>query len=159
VAGSKGSVVPIWRDLAAKKMPIPINNVNATRFWFDMKDVVAFATDVLEQMDYVSGGEIFVPKLPSVKIMDLFHAMFTNHDFSVNGDRVGDKLHEVMILADEMKHTLDAADKFIILPQDPHWEYAKPKGVTCNGRPSYSSDSNSEFLDIQTIKERLQKIG
>lgn len=160
VAGSKGSVVPMWRELAQKKMPIPITNVNATRFWFDMKDVVAFATDVLEQMDYVSGGEIFVPKLPSVKIMDLFHAMFTNHDFSITGDRVGDKLHETMILADEMKHTLDAADKFIILPQDPHWDYTvKPKGVTCNGRQSYASDTNAEFLNIEEIKERLQKVA
>ncbi len=159
VAGSKGSVVPIWRSLAEKKMPIPINNANSTRFWFDMKDVVVFATEVLEQMDYVSGGEIFVPKLPSVKIMDLFHAMFANHDFSITGDRVGDKIHETLILADEMKHTLDATDKFVILPQDPHWEYLKPKGQTCNGRPSYESGTNTEFLTIEEIKARLQEIG
>jgi UDP-N-acetylglucosamine 4,6-dehydratase len=124
-----------------------------------MKDVVAFATEVLESMDYVSGGEIFVPKLPSVRIMDLFHAMFTNHDLSITGDRIGDKVHEIMVLADEMKHTLDATDKFIILPQDPHWEYVFPKGVNCNGRPSYDSGSNTEFLTIQEIKERLQKIA
>jgi len=159
VAGSKGSVIPIWKDLAAKKIPIVINNVNATRFWFDMKEVVNFATETLETMDYVSGGEIFVPKLPSIRIKDLFHAMFTNNDFSISGDRVGDKVHETLILSDEMKHTLDTTDKFIILPQEPHWEYLKPKGVSCNGRPNYSSDSNSEFLDIEAIKERLQKIG
>ena len=159
VAGSKGSVIPYWKDLAIKKMPIPITNVASTRFWIDMKYVVTFATEVLEQMDYVSGGEIFVPKLPSFKIMDLFHAMYTNHDFSIIGDRVGDKIHETLILADEMKHTLDAADKFIIIPQDPHWEYTKPKGVNCNGRPSYDSGSNPEFLNTEEIQERLQKIG
>jgi FlaA1/EpsC-like NDP-sugar epimerase len=159
VAGSKGSVIPIWRELASKKIPIIINNVNATRFWFDMEGVVNFATEVLEQMDYVSGGEIFVPKLPSVRIMDLFRAMFPLNDFSINGDRVGDKVHETMVLSDEMRHTVDATDKFIIIPQEPHWEYLKPKGASCNGRPSYSSDTNPEFLTIQTIKERLQKIG
>lgn len=159
VAGSKGSVVPIWRELAIKKIPVPINNPNATRFWFDMKDVVTFATEVLEQMDYVSGGEIFVPKLPSVKVIDLFHAMFHNHDFCVNGDRIGDKLHETMILAEEMKHTIDATDKFIILPQEPNWEYNQPKGVKCGSRPSYDSGTNTEFLSITEIKERLQKVG
>ena len=159
VAGSKGSVIPIWKDLAAKKIPIVINNVNATRFWFDMKEVVKFATEVLEEMDYISGGEIFVPKLPSVKIMDLFRAMYPLNDFSINGDRVGDKVHEVLVLSDEMKHTVDAVNKFIILPQNPNWEYLKPKGVSCNGRPNYASDTNSEFLDIETIKERLEKIS
>ncbi|MFA5341873.1 MAG: SDR family NAD(P)-dependent oxidoreductase [Clostridia bacterium] len=159
VAGSKGSVVPAWKELSVKKIPIPINNPNATRFWFDMKDVVTFATGVLEQMDYVSGGEIFVPKLPSVKIMDLFHAMFEHQEFTINGDRVGDKLHETMILADEMKHTIDLGDKYIILPQDPHWEYVPIKGEKCNGRPSYDSGNNSEFLSINDIKERLSKIG
>jgi len=159
VAGSKGSVVPLWRDYAAKRMPIPINNANSTRFWFDMKDVVAFATEVIESMDYMSGGEIFVPKLPSVRIMDLFHAMFPNHDFSITGDRIGDKIHEIMVLADEMKHALDLGDKFIILPEDPKWRYEKPKGVSCNGRSSYDSGSNAEFLTIPEIKERLQKIG
>ena len=160
VAGSKGSVIPMWRDYASKKIPIPINNVNSTRFWFDMKEVVNFATEVLETMDYVSGGEIFVPKLPSVRIMDLFHAMFTGQDFTVTGDRIGDKAHEILVLADEMKHTVDAADKFIIIPQDPHWQYdIKPKGVNCNGRPSYQSDNNPEFLSIAQIKERLEKVS
>jgi len=160
VAGSKGSVIPMWRDYAARKIPIPINNVLSTRFWFDMKEVVNFATEVLESMDYVSGGEIFVPKLPSVKIMDLFHAMFENYDFTITGDRIGDKVHEILVLADEMKHTVDAADRFIIIPQDPHWQYdTKPKGVNCNGRPNYESGSNQEFLSIAQIKERLEKIG
>ena len=122
-----------------------------------MKDVVSFASDVLGAMDYVSGGEIFVPKLPSFKIMDLFHAMFAQHDFSITGDRVGDKMHETLVLADEMSHTLDALDRFIILPQDPHWEYIKPKGMNCNGRASYSSDTNPEFLSVEEIKERLQR--
>lgn len=159
VAGSKGSVIPHWRELSAKKTPIQINNPNATRFWFDMKDVVSFATEVLEAMDYVSGGEIFVPKLPSVRIMDLFHAMFEHHELTINGDRVGDKLHETMILADEMKHALDVGNKYIILPQDPHWSYTTPKGDNCNGRPSYASDTNTEFLSIKEIQERLQKVG
>jgi UDP-N-acetylglucosamine 4,6-dehydratase len=158
VAGSKGSVIPIWRELARRGIPIPINNVKSTRFWFDMKDVVAFATDVLELMDFSSGGEIFVPKLPSVGIMDLYHALFDRQDFSITGDRIGDKVHETLILADEMKHTLDAGDKFIILPEDPHWEYLKMKGVPCNGRPSYSSDNNNWILTVQEIKERLSKI-
>jgi len=160
VAGTRGSVIPLWYDYAAKKIPIPINNVNSTRFWFDMKDVVNFAIEVLELMDFANGGEIFVPKLPSFKIIDLFHAMFTQQDFTITGDRIGDKVHEILVLADEMKHTIDTTDKFIILPQDPHWEYLiKPKGVNCNGRPNYESGSNPEFLSIKEIQERLSKIG
>jgi hypothetical protein len=59
-----------------------------------------------------------------------------------------------------MKHTLDAVDKFIILPQEPHWDYTvKPKGQTCNGRPSYDSGSNPEFLGVEEIKERLSRVG
>jgi UDP-N-acetylglucosamine 4,6-dehydratase len=159
VAGSKGSVIPLWRDLASKKIPIPITNPNSTRFWFDMKGVVEFATEVIENMDFISGGEVFIPKLPSVKLMDLFHAMFAQNDFNITGDRMGDKVHETLILEDEMKHTLDMNDKFLILPQDPHWEYLKPKGASCNGRPSYESGSNTEFLSVEEIKERLEKIG
>jgi len=158
VAGSKGSVVPYWRELAIKGKPIPVNNPRATRFWFDMKNVVSFAVDVLSNMDIVSGGEIFVPKLSSVKIMDLYEAMFpTSHDFCVTGDRVGDKIHETMILAEEMSHTLDVGDKYIILPQDPKWSYVKPKGDLCNGQ-SYNSGDNPKFLTVKEIATRLQEI-
>jgi len=58
-----------------------------------------------------------------------------------------------------MKHTIDAADKYIILPQNPNWEYNPPKGVKCGSRPSYDSNSNAEFLSIAEIQERLQKIN
>jgi FlaA1/EpsC-like NDP-sugar epimerase len=157
VAGSKGSVVPYWRELSIKGKSIPINNPKATRFWFDMKDVVSFATSVLEEMDLVSGGEIFVPKLSSVKIMDLFHAMFQSGDFCITGDRVGDKVHETMILAEEMRHTIDADTKYIILPQDPKWSYLKPKGEPCNGQ-SYNSGDNPKFYNVKEIQERLQEV-
>jgi Predicted nucleoside-diphosphate sugar epimerases len=67
-------------------------------------------------------------------------------------------LHETLVSEDEMKHTTDCGDKMIIYPQQPKWEFAKPKGVPCNGRPSYSSDKNEWFLSIPEIKEKLEKL-
>jgi UDP-N-acetylglucosamine 4,6-dehydratase len=85
--------------------------------------------------------------------------MCPNNDFSIIGDRVGDKLHETLVGGDEMAHTIDAGDRLIICPQEPNWQYSKPKGVPCGNRRAYQSDSNEWFLNIQEIKEKLEKIG
>lgn len=159
VAGSRGSIIPLWRDLVYKNLPLTVTNAKATRFWLDMEVAIDFVTESIEMMDFMCGGEIFVPKIPSFYIMDLYKA-FSNPttEISVIGDRVGDKLHETLVSDSEMTHAVDAGDKFVIYPQQPQWEFHKPKGVTCNGRAAYSSDSNSQFLTVEEIKEKLEKL-
>jgi UDP-N-acetylglucosamine 4,6-dehydratase len=91
--------------------------------------------------------------------MDIYHALFIDKEFHIIGDRVGDKLHESLISEDEMKHTLDVGDKYVILPQLPRWEYLKPRGESCADRPCYDSYHNKRYLDVEEIKERMAKIG
>ncbi|KYK25672.1 hypothetical protein AYK26_07790 [Euryarchaeota archaeon SM23-78] len=159
VAGSRGSVIPIWKELLRKGEVIPISNVLATRFWIDMEEAIDFVIDCLGLMDYNYGGEIFIPKLPSFKLKDLFDAIrSSNTQFTIIGNRIGDKLHETLVSSSEMEHTMDAADKYIIYPYEPKWEYHNPKGVKCSGRNAYTSDSNNWFLTVSEIKEKFQKI-
>lgn len=159
VTGTRGSVIPLWKDCVMKKQPIPITNVQATRFWFEINEAIEFVTGCLVKAQEYSGGEIFIPKIPSVKVKDIYQALFSGKEFSIIGDRVGDKLHESLISEDEMKHTLDAGDKYVILPQLPRWEYLQPKGESCADRPSYNSLDNKWFLNVEEIKERMAKIG
>ena len=159
VGGSRGTIIPLWRDMLLKHQAVPITNAKATRFWIQMDEAISFVCDCLDLMDVYCGGEIFVPKIPSFKIMDLFDAMVgRSGDFTITGDRIGDKLHETLVSLDEVKHTMDVADKYVIYPEEPKWQYFSPKGVPTRGRNAYTSDSNSWFLNIEEIKERLQKI-
>ena len=160
VAGARGTVIPLWRDCLRKNTPLPITNPISTRFWIDMELAVDFVVESLELMDYNCGGEVFVPKIPSIKLMDLFHAMKHNTtEFTVIGDRVGDKIHETLVSLDEMKHAIDTPDRYILYPETPRWEYHQPKGVPCGGRIAYTSDTNPWFLTIEEIKEKLEKIS
>ena len=91
VIGSRGSVVPIWQEIIRRKGIVSINDPKSTRFWFQMKEANQFVLDVLEAMDIYDGGEIFIPKIPSINIMTLWHAMTDGlSTFNVNGSRVGD---------------------------------------------------------------------
>lgn len=159
VAGARGTVIPLWRKSLQEKKPVVITDTQATRFWIDLPEAIDFVTSSLEMMDMVSGGEIFIPKIPSFKVIDLYHAMADGKDYTVIGNRIGDKMHETLVSDEEMRHTVDAADRYIIYPQEPRWEAYKPKGVPCGTRHSYSSDRNEWFLSVKEIKERLEKIG
>jgi len=157
VANSRGSVIPYWQECIRKGKPIPITNSKATRFWLDMDVAIDFVVECLEMMDTLSGGEVFVPKLPSVNIMELYRAVSGGSDFTIIGDRMGDKLHETLVSKDEMKHTRARKDKFIITPENPKWEYHEPEGDLCETRNAYSSDNNDIFLSASTIRERLEQ--
>lgn len=155
VVASRGTIVPIWRTLIREKKVIPITNVNATRFWIGMKEANQFVMDCVELMDEMYGGEIFVPKMASVRVIDVYEALTDNlYPFTVIGDRVGDKLHETLISKEEITHTVDVGNKFIIYPQEPHYFYQKPKGYACGNTP-YSSDTNEQRLSVSNIKVTL----
>ena len=156
VVASRGTIVPIWREMLRKKETIPITNPNATRFWIGMREANMFVADCIELMDYFDGGEIFVPKMDSVKVIDVYHAMtggMTN--FTVIGDRIGDKLHEVLISEEEIKHTVDIGDKYVIYPEEPLWKYRKPKGNSCGYYEGFTSFNNQQFLNTEEIKKTL----
>jgi len=158
IMGARGSVIPYWQSQIIKKQPITITNPKATRFWFEPQEAIKFVVDSLEMMSVLGGGEIFIPKLPSFNLMDLFHAYAEGSEFTLIGDRVGDKLHETLVLKEEMNHAIEMTDKYVVYPEKPKWEYSKSHAVWCNGRDAYTSDTNKQFLSIEEIKNRLQKV-
>jgi UDP-N-acetylglucosamine 4,6-dehydratase len=158
VADSRGTIVPIWREMIRKKEALPITNVKATRFWIPMKEANKFVMDCIELMDYMDGGEIFVPKIASVNVMDVYQALTDGmSQFTVIGDRIGDKLHEVLISKEEATHTVDIGDKYIIYPEEPHYSYRKPKGYSIAYQSGYSSDINEQKLSVSQIKTTLEQ--
>ncbi len=163
VAGSRGSVVPFFRKLAAEgAQSIPITHPDMTRFWITLQEGVNF---VLAGLVRMHGGELFVPKIPSIRITDLAKALAPNISQKIVGIRPGEKIHEVMCPHDDSFHTLEFDDFFIIKPSiifnSLHCDYA----VTAlgeHGRPvpenfEYNSLNNPKYLSVSEI-EKLHEL-
>ncbi len=159
VIGSRGSVVPIFKDLINKgEKYLPITSSDMTRFWLPLEKSVEFVISCFEKMN---GGEIFVPKIPSIKILDLAKAMNPKAKIKIIGIRPGEKIHEQMCPKESSGHTLEFDDFFIIFSSDVNVEnkikeYKKrinKKGKKVAENFEYSSGSNNHFLSIQEIKE------
>ena len=156
VVGSRGSVVPLFRQLVQQSAPeLPITDARMTRFWITLQQGVDF---VLSSLELMSGGEVFVPKIPSMRITDLAEAMAPGVPHKLVGIRPGEKVHEVMIPEDDGRSTIELSDRYIIEPQFPWWSHephrekgAKP--VPDNFR--YSSDLNDEWLDADGMRALL----
>ena len=148
VIGSRGSVVPLFRKIIERgAKSLPITDPRMTRFWISLEQGVEF---VLSSLAMMQGGEIFVPKIPSMSMADLATAMAPGLGQNVIGIRPGEKLHEVMITEDDARMTVELDDRFVICPMIPGWsaEHLKQYGskpVADGFR--YSSDLNSERLD------------
>ncbi len=151
VVGSRGSVVPFFNKLLAQGVKeLPITDERMTRFWITLPQGVAFVFSALERMQ---GGEIFVPKIPSMKIVDLAKSLAPELPTKIVGIRPGEKLHEVMCPADDCHLTLEFHDHFVIRPsiQFAHEiDYTK-NAIGETGTPvpegfAYSSDSNDQWL-------------
>lgn len=147
VLGSRGSVVPFF----LKRKPtgrLPITDERMTRFWITLEQGVNFVLDSLERME---GGELFVPKIPSMRVVDVAAALAPECEREVVGIRPGEKLHELMVSEDDARLTVECDDYYAILPPRPPAEftaYARRRG----GRPCpdgfrYSSDTNTQWLD------------
>jgi UDP-N-acetylglucosamine 4,6-dehydratase len=122
-----------------------------TRFWLSLEQGVRFVIRCIEQMH---GGEVFVPKIPSTKVVDLAKAIVPNAKIEIVGIRPGEKLHEALISEDEARSTVEREDMFVVIPTDPLWE----RNVKYEGNPlpdgfRYTSDNNNEWLDIEGIKK------
>ena len=148
VLGSRGSVVPLFRQLTTDGADsIPITDPRMTRFWITLEQGVSF---VLSALGTMRGGEIFVPKIPSMKVVDVARSMAPDLPHRVVGIRPGEKLHEVMITEDDARATLDLADRYVICPLTSEWSNSHL--IELGGKPveegfRYASDSNDEWLD------------
>src|SRR5215471_2352581 len=119
VVGSRGSVVPVFRDQLARDGRITITDERMTRFWITLPQAVDL---VLHALEYMEGGEVFVPKIPSMRVVDLADALAPGVEHELIGIRPGEKLHEILITADEARHTIDTGSNYVVLPEHPWWD-------------------------------------
>ena len=150
VVGSRGSVIPLFRK-QRESGRITITDPRMTRFWLTLDQAVQFVIRSLERMQ---GGEVFVPKIPSMKILDLAEAIASGCKIEHMGIRPGEKLHEVLVSEDEARHTVEFDDSFIITPMHPWWKNAEIS--TKPGMPegfAYSSDKNPQWLTVQDLRQ------
>tara|TARA_B110000238_G_scaffold197374_1_gene239832 strand:- start:919 stop:1920 length:1002 start_codon:yes stop_codon:yes gene_type:complete len=159
VINSRGSVIPHFRKLLQEgKIKLPITDIKMTRFIINLNQGVKFVLDSLFSM---SGGEIFVPKIPSINIIDLVTCMAGEGQYDEVGIRPGEKLHEVMIPKEESLNCIDMNEYYIIQPMFSWWNTDQlklsigNKGKAVSKSFEYSSDSNKDFLTIDGIKNIL----
>lgn len=151
VLGSRGSVIPFFRKLIAEgATSLPITDPRMTRFWITLRQGVQFVTSSLAMMQ---GGEVFVPKLPSMLMTDLANALAPNLPHEIVGMRPGEKIHEVMIPGELSQNTIELTDRYIIMPAFSEWgTYVKPEGAkpVADGF-AYSSDTNTDWMDADRL--------
>ncbi len=159
VIGSRGSVVPLFlKNIKEKKKFLPITDLRMTRFWFTLQQSVKF---VIESLQMMNGGEIFVPKIPSIKIVDLAKAMAPNLQLKKIGIRPGEKLHELMCPKESSMNTIEFKNFFIIFSaqtniNDKIKEFnksIKQKAKKVAENFEYNSFSNPHYLSIGEIKK------
>lgn len=149
VVGSRGSVIPLFVE-QRKQGKITITDSRMTRFWITLEQGVAFVINCVKRMH---GGEVFVPKIPSMNIMDLAQAIAPGCTIETIGIRPGEKLHEVLISEDEARHTLELDDMFVVRPAHPWWDRAGDEGEPLPEGFVYSSATNNAWLTIEQLKQ------
>ena len=153
VMGSRGSVIPFFRDIAAQGKPLPITDLRMTRFWISIESAVKFVIDSLEMM---TGGELYVPKIPSMKITDLAQAVAPSAKLVEIGMRPGEKLHEEMISADDSRRTIILENRFVVTPVVAEWGYKPPNGERMLEGQAYRSDTNDMWMSESDIKKFIE---
>jgi UDP-N-acetylglucosamine 4,6-dehydratase len=148
VVGSRGSVVPLFLQRRAEGM-VPVTDPRMTRFWITLPQVVHFVVRCLGQMH---GGEVFVPKIPSMNIVDLARAVAPGCKLDLVGIRPGEKLTEVLLSEDEARHTVELDDMFVVQPPNPEWRNGKYQGRPLPDGFRYTSDGNSAWLGVDELR-------
>ena len=150
VLGSRGSVVPLFQRLAATGR-LPITDEHMTRFWITLPQAVAFVVDSFDRM---RGGELYVPKLPSMRITDLATAIAPDAQHEIVGVRPGEKLHEEMISESDSFRAIEFADHFVLMPVLADWGEELPEGGTpMEPGTAYRSDTNDQWLSVNELRE------
>jgi len=164
VVGSRGSVVPLFQDyINNRKNFLPVTHKEMTRFWITLDQSVEFVISCLKKM---SGGEIFVPKIPSVKITTLAKAMNPTAKIKIIGIRPGEKIHELMCPKDSSGHTIEFKNYFVIFSSETNinskikeiQKNIKEKGKKVKLDFEYSSKTNQNFLSINEIRKLNKKL-
>ncbi len=158
VAGSRGSVIPFFKSLLDNNATeLPITDFEMTRFWLTLDEAVDL---VLKATEESKGGELYVHKCPSFKVTDLAKAMCPNCEKTNVGIRPGEKLHEVMITEEDSGNTYEYDDHYIIYPNLDWWKNinVKPGGKLVEPSFRYASNSNTEWLSVEDLRELLEKM-
>lgn len=155
VVGSRGSVIPLFLS-QRENGAITITDKRMTRFWITLENGVWFALRCLEVMH---GGEVFVPKIPSMNIVDLAASIAPNCEIEITGIRPGEKLHEVLISGDEARRAIELPDMYVIQPAHPWWKIDNWKG----GEPiaadfSYGSDTSPRRLSVDELRRMVAQL-
>lgn len=154
VVGSRGSVIPLFREQRPSGR-LTVTDPRMTRFWITLDQGVEFVMRCAQQM---RGGEVFVPKIPSMRVMDLAKAIAPECAVDVTGIRPGEKLHELLISEDEARNTVEYDDMYLLQPIFPWWTTESSTG----GRPlpdgfRYSSDGNTQWLTETQLQEMAER--
>lgn len=158
VAGSRGSVIPFFQNLIANgKTALPITDYRMTRFWISLDEGVQL---VIKALSEAKGGETFISKIPSFKITDLAQAVLPGCEMPEVGIREGEKLHEVMVTKEDSILTYEYEKHYIVYP---HFEWWNPNKIAEGGQKiaqgfEYSSGTNTDWLSVEDLKERLSRM-
>jgi UDP-N-acetylglucosamine 4,6-dehydratase/5-epimerase len=153
VVGSRGSVVPLFIKQRSNGK-ITITDERMTRFWLSLEQGVHFVISCIEQME---GGEVFIPKIPSTKVVDLARAIAPEAEIEIIGIRPGEKLHEGLLSVDEARNAVERESMFVIKPPETLWNRRQHyEGVPLPEGFSYTSDNNTEWLDIEGIRSYIE---
>ncbi len=152
VMGSRGSVIPLFRE-QAKTGVITITDERMTRFWITLEGAVEF---VLECLGRVGGGETFVPRIPSMRVLDIAEALAPSCERKTIGIRAGEKLHEVLVTEDEARHAIDADFGYVIVPEYASWQLRDHGSI--GSLPDgfrYASDTNDQWLTVEELRAKV----
>jgi UDP-N-acetylglucosamine 4,6-dehydratase/5-epimerase len=154
VIGSRGSVIPLFRKQRESGY-VTVTDARMTRFWITLDAGVRF---VLNCIDRMQGGEVFIPKIPSMRITDLVEAIAPDCEMRDIGIRPGEKLHEALISEDEARHTVELDDMFVVQPVDALWTETDRMmhGKVLQSGFSYVSNTNSEWLDVPSLQRLIE---
>lgn len=160
VLGSRGSVIPHWQKLIAEgAKTLPITDERMTRFWITLEQSVDF---VIKCFSLAHGGEIFIPKIPSMKITDLAQAVGPGMKLTSTGIREGEKLHELLIGVEDARHSIEFDSHYVILPEiyshEPQRKakfLAGARSITLPDDFSYGSNTNSQWLGVDDLKKLI----
>jgi UDP-N-acetylglucosamine 4,6-dehydratase len=158
VVGSRGSVIPIFKRQALEG-ELSITDESMTRFWITLDQAVDF---VIGCADLVDGGEVFIPRIPSMRVTDIAEAIAPGVPRRIVGIRPGEKIHEVLLTEDESRNARELEDRYVVYPQFPFWQMqADRPGTELPPGFRYSSDQNTEWLtadDVRTIAELVPAV-
>jgi UDP-N-acetylglucosamine 4,6-dehydratase len=157
VMGSRGSVIPFFKRLADAGKPLPITDARMTRFWISLPAAVEF---VVDSFDLMVGGELYVPRIASIKVVDLAEAVAPGAETYEIGVRPGEKLHEEMIALDDARRTVLLKDRYVVMPVVAEWGYQPPTGgVAMPDGFAYTSDTNDQWLSVEEMRDMIARFA